>query len=172
MSVLDKISESRIDVRESISNDELKIIRLDKNCNDLFKEEKWKLWLAYIPPDEDEKITRSVKLFKERIETVGRCMPGVGKFGPVYIVRNEHGLFWKVAIGFDPDVRSVYSVFKLIISLLSMLNGMYGNGGGVVYWQFVVDDYVYKVIDSLKYKSVFMTYNSFSKEERKMCSML
>lgn len=174
MSVLDEIGNSRADIQSAVFDGKYEIIRLDdKTCNELYEENReYRLWLAFCPPEESEKLERTVRLFARKIARIGTSIPGISQWSPVYIVTNEYGIWHKVVIGMNPDVRTPYAAMRLIITLLSMLNGMYGISSGVVYFQFMKYGHVFKAIYSLAYKTVFNSYNAFNQDDLMFFSLI
>lgn len=174
MSVLDEIGNSQADVRSTVSDGEYKIIWLDdKTCNELYEENReYRLWLAFCPPEESEKLERTARMFAGKIARIGTSIPGISQWSPVYIVTNEYSIWHKVVIGINPDIRTPYAAMRLIITLLSMLNGMYGISGGVVYFQFMKNGNVFKAIYSLAYKTVFNSLNAFNQDDLMFFSLI
>lgn len=120
MAILDKIYESRVDVRSVAENRKDVIVRPDMKVSDLIWGNRDLIWFSVkqygleIYSDSILK-WRSKKLFIDL-----QNIPAIAEMSSVYIVSSNYESDMNVAVGIKPDVRSVYGTIHFILSVYTM----------------------------------------------------
>ena len=159
MSILDKLAESRVNVRRVLSeeDDELSFFEFDGSESiDTFVKNhlEFRIWLnVHARKDDPENnafdMLRVLKNYFVEIPTVGR-------WSHIYIVDRNR----EIVVGFNPDVRNARSGIRLILSLLSIIRREKVSSGGIVHFMFMNKiGCVYNIIFTVDYIEEFDKLN-------------